>query len=166
MDLFLVRHGIAEESAGSDGDARRALTEEGRKRLRREVEGLERLGVRFDRVLHSPLLRAQETAELLEPVCDGEMEVARELADVPSTELFDRVRATTFEKVALVGHEPWLSELLAWLVLGRDGNDGRARGGFDVQKGGVVHVTGTVQPGAMKLVAFYPPSALRKLARR
>lgn len=167
MDLFLVRHAVAEENASQGCDERRALTPEGIKRFRREIPGLERMGVRFDRVMHSPLLRAQETAEILAPACDGELEVAHELATEPCEALLARIVSARVERLALVGHEPWMSQLLAWLVFGWKVYDSEAHAGlFDFQKGGVAHVIGEPRPGAMKLAAFYPPSSLRKLARR
>lgn len=167
MELFLVRHAAAEDVAPQGADERRALTPEGAKRFRKQVRGLERLGLRFDRVLHSPLLRAQETAELLLPACDGELEVAHELATEPAEDLLARIGAAPAERVALVGHEPWLSRTLAWLVFGWKVYDSSARMGlFDWEKGGVAHLVGDPRPGTMTLVAFYPPSSLRKLARR
>jgi phosphohistidine phosphatase len=59
MDLYLIRHAIAED--GDDDDAR-PLSAKGAKKFKQAVKGLRALGVRFDRVLHSPRRRAVETA--------------------------------------------------------------------------------------------------------
>ena len=167
MDLYLVRHGIAEDATEEIDDASRALTPKGRKRFVRGVRGLARLGVRFDRVVFSPLLRAQETAELLVPICDGELEVDCALAEPPCDELVGRLAQRTEERLALVGHEPYLSHLCGWLLFGwRVFEDRAAARTFTLEKGGVVHLRGELVPGSMSLVAFYPASALRKLARR
>lgn len=154
MELFLIRHAIAEDGAD---DAARPLSAEGKKRFRREVKGLEALGVRFDRLLHSPRRRAVETAELLASLVDGECEVSALLTAAPSDELLAQLHGRT---VALVGHEPHLSALLAWLLVGAPG-----RGAFVLKKGGVARLEGKPAPGGMRLVALLPPKVLRELGR-
>jgi phosphohistidine phosphatase len=167
MDLYLVRHAIAEDATEEQDDALRPLTRAGRKRFAREVRGLARIDVGFDRVLFSPLLRAQETAELLAPICDGELEVDSALAQSPGEELVERLARRTEERLALVGHEPYLSHLCGWLMFGwRVFEDRASARTFTLEKGGVAHLRGAPVPGSMSLVAFYPASALRKLARR
>jgi phosphohistidine phosphatase len=116
MELYLVRHAAAEERAPNGRDEARALTPSGRREFARVARGLGHLGVEFDQLLHSPLLRAQETADLLAPLVVGGTVVTGELARDPSTELFP---LCTGLRIALVGHEPWLCELCAWLVTDR-----------------------------------------------
>lgn len=158
MELYLIRHAEAEERAPSGRDEARALTPRGRREFARAARGLERLGVEFDQLLHSPLLRAMETADLLSKLVAGETRVASELARDPSTELFARC---TGLRVGLVGHEPWMSELAAWLVVGE-----RAyASSFAFKKGAVAKLEGELAPGAMRLAAFWPPSALAELGR-
>lgn len=154
MDLFLIRHAIAEDGAD---DAARPLSDEGTKRFRQEVKGLEALGVRFDRLLHSPKRRAVETAELLAPLVDGEYEVSALLTEAPSDKLFAQLHGGA---VALVGHEPYLSALLAWLVVGAPDE-----GDFVLKKGGLARLEGEPEPGGMRLVALLPPKVLRELGR-
>jgi len=172
VKLHVIRHAVAEpqdehrdEHGGND--ARRGLTPRGAERFARAVEGLERLGIRFDLVLTSPLRRAVETAELLAPICTGEFETCAELASTPDEALLDRLAHAPFENVALVGHEPHASRLAVWLATGwRAHGDTPPQGGFALEKGGVLILEGEPRPGGMRLVASYPPSALRKLARR
>ena len=64
MELYLVRHAIAEDRADA-GDDERALTEAGRAKMIRATQGLRKLKVRPDLILTSPLRRARETAEIL-----------------------------------------------------------------------------------------------------
>src|SRR4030095_13513133 len=85
----------------------------GRTRFSQAVMGLQRLKVRFDRLYHSPWLRAVETAELLAPVLDGKAVCSPALARAPSQDVLD---ALDGRRVALVGHEPWLGELVALLA--------------------------------------------------
>jgi phosphohistidine phosphatase len=154
MDLTLVRHAIAEP--GED-DAARPLSPKGKRRFREVVQGLDALGLRFERVLHSPALRALQTAELLGPV-SGSLEVSTLLAKEPSLAL---LKALTGGSVALVGHEPWLSRLLAWLTTG-EAKQGHL---FVLRKGGVALLEGTPEPGGMRLAGLLPPKVLRRARR-
>ena len=86
VSVTLIRHAIAED--GPD-DAARPLSKEGRRRFRKSVATLARLGVRFERVLHSPKRRALETAELLRPMCDGDFEVTPLLTQPPGSVVSD-----------------------------------------------------------------------------
>jgi phosphohistidine phosphatase len=161
MELALVRHAVAEpkSAGGDDTDADRALTRDGRRRFRRVSAGLERLELRFDRLLHSPLRRAIETAELLEHLVDGPIESEPLLATTPSDALLARVKGV---RPALVGHQPWLGELLSWLVLG-DPSRGSA---WEWKKGGVALLEGDPEPGGMQVKAFLSPGVLRCVGRR
>lgn len=152
MELYLVRHAIADD--GQDDD-KRPLSPKGKKRFKQIAAGLAALDVRFDRVLHSPKLRALETAELLTPLLRGELEVTDLLAAAPGKELLEQLHG---KRVALVGHEPWLSMLLAWLVTG-DAGHGR---GFELKKGSVARLDGDPVPGGMALTALLPPKLLRE----
>jgi phosphohistidine phosphatase len=65
LNLYLVRHGLANWPSWPGSDAERPLTPEGERIIRAEGAALARLGLRPDLVLHSPLVRARQTAELL-----------------------------------------------------------------------------------------------------
>jgi phosphohistidine phosphatase len=157
MNLYVVRHAIAVPRRSDLEDALRPLTEKGRLRFQAAVRGLARLGVRLDVVLHSPWLRALQTAELLEPLLEGELVETELLAMEPSAELLAELPDGD---VAVVGHEPWTSDLVAWLVSG----DPRAGATFSMKKGGVVWLEGTPEPGGMLLSGFWRPRTLRELA--
>jgi phosphohistidine phosphatase len=159
MKLCLVRHAAAAPRQRAVPDAGRPLTQSGRVRFRRAVAGLRRLGLRFDRVYHSPKMRAVETADLLAPLLRGESVLTASLAHLPSASLVSEIRG---ESVALVGHDPWLAMLAAWLVTG----DRRMAGRFPMKKGGVILLEGDPRPGAMRLVAALPPKVLRRMGRR
>jgi phosphohistidine phosphatase len=126
MELYLIRHAEA-LPVGHDGvadDDRRPLTEAGRAHVRGVAEALQRLSVRFDKVVTSPLVRARQTADLL-----------AELGPAPAPEVVEcnalrpegkRRKLNRFllslgaESVAVVGHNPDLSRFLAWLIGGKD----------------------------------------------
>lgn len=149
MELFLIRHAIAED--GEDDDARR-LSDKGRKRFKDAVKMLEQLEVRFDRVLHSPKKRSVETARMLE----ARLQETPLLAQPPGTELL--LMFSTGNVVGAVGHEPHLSSLLAWLVLG-DADQGER---FELKKGCIVRLEGEPRPGQMRLRALLSPGSMRR----
>jgi phosphohistidine phosphatase len=158
MDLYVVRHAPAVPERADLPDEARPLTAEGRDRFQRAVKGMDRFGVRFDRMHHSPWLRAVETAELLTRLLDdgGETVVEAGLARPPDGHLLS---ALTGERVAVVGHEPWLSELVSTLVCGSTRHAPR----FDLRKGGLVWLRGDPRPRRMTLRAHLPPAALRRM---
>lgn len=151
MELTLIRHAIAEE--GPDDDAR-PLSKKGRKRFEQSVETLGALGFRFDRVLHSPRQRAVETAELLKPLCDGELESTNLLTKEPGVDLWELLQG---ERLAVVGHEPHLSSLLSWLVTGEPSGEN-----FELKKGAVAQLEGEPGPAGMKLLSLSQPKVLRR----
>lgn len=149
MDLFLIRHAIAEERRPGLLDADRELTEAGRTRFKAVVQSLDRAGFRFDRVYHSPWLRAAQTAELLAPITDGPMIPADGLAEPPDATFFAALQGSS---VACVGHEPWMSDAVALLTTGiPDGTWLRFK------KGGVAWLRGATVPTQMELRALLPP---------
>lgn len=118
MRIYLMRHGKAEDFAAG-GDSQRRLTAEGRQKVVLVALALAKMGIAFDAVFSSPLLRAWETATL---VADNlhprvQPEEALVLARGGSVrELLAPLRTRTDSQHALfVGHMPtmgeWLGEL-------------------------------------------------------
>lgn len=121
MMLYLVRHAIAEESSPSGRDSDRALTADGKVKMRRVAAGLAALEVRLDRILTSPFRRAVETAEILAAVLGGvETRVLPELAAGadPSAVLAALRAHRQVDALALVGHQPDLGYLASLLMTG------------------------------------------------
>ena len=120
-ELYLIRHGVAEERGDAwPDDEKRPLTDEGMSRMRKAARGLARLGVAFDVVLSSPLVRARQTAEIVA----GSIAPRPSLINIESlspgaghaalfTDLEKHARKT---RIALVGHEPGIGELAARLI--------------------------------------------------
>lgn len=149
MDLFLVRHAIAEERKAGLPDAERALTDKGYSRFKLVVRTLVRSGFRFDRVYHSPWLRAVQTAELLAPLNDGPMVEVEGLAVPPHPDFLASLEG---EHVACVGHEPWISDALSLLTTGNPNGSW-----LRFKKGGVAWLRGAPNPASMELRALLPP---------
>ena len=162
MDLLVIRHAIAAERVEGNDDAARPLTSKGIKRMKAVVRGLDNLGIELTRVLHSPWRRAAETAALLEPIIRGDLRDAlvptELLTGSPKAELLAQIAEQgVIGTVAVVGHEPWLGELLTLLAVG-DGRHGEA---IPLKKSGVAWLDGNATPGGMSLRALVPPRLLR-----
>jgi phosphohistidine phosphatase len=161
--LFLVRHAIAAEH-GEDwpNDAERPLTRKGIARMQDVARGLGALGVEIQVVLTSPLLRARQTAELLAAeLTPGPAVVVVSALEpgVAPTKVVDAIGAhATATGIALVGHEPGLGELAAWLV--------GARAPFPLKKGGVcrIDLAGVPPANPGQLIWLATPRMLRGLA--
>jgi phosphohistidine phosphatase len=125
MNLYILRHGIATDPdvAGFATDADRPLTSEGRRKLRRIANAMEALKLSFDLILSSPYLRARQTAEIVAEGLGGHQKL--ELSDTLTPggspekliELLNCLQPAP-ETVLLVGHEPYLSNLISLLVAG------------------------------------------------
>ena len=161
MRLLIVRHATA-VPRGTPGipDADRPLTRDGRARFRRTARGIVRQFDRPDALLTSPWLRATQTAAILAKAW-GRVEPKQTTALAGGSfeeqaALLDRFPREV--SVAIVGHEPYLSSLLA-RILGAHPADR-----LELKKGGValVEVPGKLADGGA-LVAFLPPGLLRRL---
>jgi phosphohistidine phosphatase len=162
--LYLVRHGIAAERGDAwPDDALRPLTHQGITRMRRGARGLRALGVSFDLVLTSPLVRAADTAAILAKAFDPRPDVRTTAALAPGgapTRLTDVLGAhPKAMSIALVGHEPGLGELAAWLI--------GAHEPLVFKKGGVCRIDTAAWPPDRRgrLVWLATPRMLRALDR-
>ncbi len=64
MQVYLLRHGIAEDGGAGVDDASRALTPEGRKKLQQVLRAAVKAGVVPSLIVSSPLKRAVQTAAM------------------------------------------------------------------------------------------------------
>lgn len=160
MDLVLVRHGIAEERGPGVDDFGRRLTTAGRARMEDAARGLARL-VTPQVVFSSPLVRAMETAEILrERFGLGRIRECPELAAPDYAALLEAVADADAEVAVLVGHEPWMGELLSYLLTGDPG-----LAAVTFKKGGAALVRSAGEPraGSCWLEWLVPPGVLRRL---
>jgi phosphohistidine phosphatase len=137
FELYLIRHGLAEERGDAwPDDGKRPLTEDGMESMRKEARGLARLGVVLDVVLSSPLVRARQTAELVA----GGLEPRPPIVNVESLTpdgsyaavVADLEKHARKRRIALVGHEPAIGELAARLI--------GSRHSFEFKKGAVCRI--------------------------
>jgi phosphohistidine phosphatase len=159
MEILIVRHAIAGERDPRKwaDDRGRPLTPEGVKRFRRVARHLGKVAPRVDAVWASPLARAWQTAEILEREAGWpapqELAALEPDADPAGVLAFVAARRGA-DRVALVGHEPALHELLSLLL-------GGSAGGvyLEMKKGGaaLVRCEGEVRAGAAQLLWLLPP---------
>ena len=119
MNLYLIRHAIAEEESPSGEDSQRELTDKGAKKMRLIAKGLRTLGVEFDLILSSPYLRATQTAEILSEVFKKKKFVLSDHlipAGDPNLLIAEINEKHTVDSLAIVGHEPYLSTLVSLLT--------------------------------------------------
>src|SRR5262245_43108306 len=122
MRIYLLRHGeaVTKDDPSIASDADRPLTFEGLKRTRQAAEGLKALEISFDAVFTSPWLRAQQTAEI---ACDalGLREKLMDMEELAGDRSIEEVmnalvRYTSLSNIMLVGHNPLLPHLAAYLL--------------------------------------------------
>ncbi len=117
MLLYLARHG---EAGGHARDALRSLTERGRNATAAVYrEAAQRIETPIRTLLCSPLQRARETAELALQYLPLDVASATPteslLPDKTPASVCDRLDHCDHWPVLLVGHQPLLGDLLAWL---------------------------------------------------
>jgi phosphohistidine phosphatase len=121
MMLYILRHATAEEAANSD-DGARQLTERSKEKMRGAAAGLRAMGLKFDVILTSPLVRAAETAEIVSAAYENNPppQVVPALATgVPANEAVTALRGfAKDDHVMIVGHEPQLSAVASILLTG------------------------------------------------
>jgi len=161
MKLLLIRHAIA-VPRGTPGieDDERPLTPRGRRRFRRAARGLARIVAAPDLILASPLPRAWATAEMAARAwrsCAPTRTPA--LAHGTVDEVLAVLRTHARRRlVAVVGHEPMLSALLARLLGAADAER------LAFRKGGAALVDASAPESGGRLVWFLKPRLLRTLS--
>jgi phosphohistidine phosphatase len=120
MDIYLLRHGIAEDTAPGGHDSERALTREGREKLNGILKRAREAGVVPGVILSSPYRRAVETAEIAAEILNHKGKIVCTPALTPNAspgEAWQEIRRYANEEaVLLASHEPLLSSLLAHLL--------------------------------------------------
>lgn len=137
MELYLLRHAIAEEHSASGRDADRKLTAEGVDKLRQVAKFAASVGVRPSLILASPYIRAMETAAAAARVLEYKGEILKTEGLTPgasSADAWAEVRAHRQEEsILLVGHEPLFSSLASSML-------GSARVMVDFRKAALVRI--------------------------
>ena len=120
ITFLLIRHGIAEDPRSGLRDQDRALTPEGWDRTRAAMRGLLARGYLPTRGVSSPYRRAAETlvclrettAEGFPVACWEGLEPGSSLAEAEDWLRALAAEAQPFDTFAVVGHQPFMSELI------------------------------------------------------
>jgi phosphohistidine phosphatase len=163
LELYLVRHGVAAER-GDDypDDSKRPLTANGIAKMRKEASALDALGVSFDLILTSPLVRTRQTADALAQGMAAPPPIQATDALAPAgtsaAVIKELAKHMRLARIALVGHEPNMGELAARLI--------GARAPLPFKKGAICRIDFEVFPpkGTGALIWFATPKMLRALA--
>lgn len=123
MNVFFLRHGEAgNRVAIPSKDFERSLTETGKIEIEKIAYSLERMDLEFDKIATSPLARAHETAEIVAKAQrkPDKVESWDELRPEGNRlDLFRRLSKMRQDAdVLLVGHEPYLSNLIGEIISG------------------------------------------------
>jgi len=137
MQLYILRHGIAEDGKPGGDDSDRALTSEGKKKLREILQVAQKAGVSPTLIVSSPYRRAVETARAAVDVLGYKDKVLETNALIPSSDpksVWEEIRVHKSEpELMVVGHEPLLSMLTGYLLAAPSLS-------VDLKKGAIVRI--------------------------
>jgi len=138
MNLYLLRHGLAVDASqpGIGQDAERPLTPKGKRRLRDIARAIGTLKLSIDVIFSSPYVRAKQTAEIVGNALNRRKRLNFTEALTPGgnprllIQQLNDLRPTP-KSILLVGHEPYLSKLIALLTSGNTNME------IELKKGGL-----------------------------
>lgn len=167
MELLIIRHAIAadreEFAVSGQPDAERPLTAFGRRRMRKNVRGLRRVGPTPEVIASSPYVRAAETARIVADAFGVESVETLEVLTPehhPSDLLPWLSQQSRDAVVAVVGHEPHLGILVSWLVGGVEAPN------VELKKGGMclLDLGDRLEAGTAVMRWLLKPTHLRAIA--
>ena len=165
MHLYLIRHGIAvdREDPNCPPDTERPLTPKGMKRSHAAALGLRALGIKPDAVLTSPWLRAAQTAEIF---CETIGYPTKKIISTDALkgtsatpDLLRELQSLRADVVFCFGHEPHLHQVIGYVLHTHAKIT-------ELKKAGIAVLDlERFAPPQGRLLALYPPSTLRLLAK-
>ena len=153
MQLYFLRHGEADWPGWTKPDDERPLTDFGKKEVRQLAKFLNRLKVRPDLVVTSPLPRALQTAEIAAKGLKAKLRQDEALEPgFGISELSTVLKRHRSKVLMLVGHEPDFSSVISALT-----------GGFvKMSKAGVALIDIDPETEKGRLLWLFPPKFARK----
>ena len=109
MNIFLIRHTIAEAATHLKKDRERELTEEGIKTLKESINNWKSKVYSFDIILSSPVKRALRTAEIIADCYNYKDEIIKKNSLAPGSTVNSIIRLVESfrgERMAFIGHQP------------------------------------------------------------
>lgn len=123
MELLIIRHGKA-ENAGvvPGGDAARPLSEYGNQQFRKVAQWINEHQNSPDLILHSPLVRTTQTAQILQDVVELNDELCYPQNwlgfGLNLESLISFVRSSEHQRIAIIAHMPDVARCTADLIGG------------------------------------------------
>ena len=137
MEIYLLRHGIAEDGKPGLDDADRALTAEGRRKLRQVLRVAADADLRPDLIFSSSLKRALQTSEIAKEALGYKDRIFQTDALTPGSSpehVWHEVRAhKDAGSLMLVGHNPLFAQLAAYFL-------GSSEVQVDFKKGAIMRI--------------------------
>jgi phosphohistidine phosphatase len=168
VELYILRHGKAQEHTQNiASDAKRQLTNTGKKELECIAKSMNVLDIKVDGVISSPLIRAKQTAEITLKhlkTRKKSIEIWNELK--PEINVDKTIQKLTALKptssVLLVGHEPHLTNLIG-AIISTTSNPVN----ISLKKGGLVHIRCNLVKTKIlgSLRSIMTPKQLKKLCQ-
>ena len=163
LTLHLIRHAsAAERGPNYPDDSKRPLSGKGLKQSQALCKFFKTLKLDPDRLFSSPYTRAAQTAEALETLLKkGPSHYLNSLADDDYDKLLADVHAglePQDKTIALVGHEPYLSELASYLLSGQSSTLS-----INFRKAALMTLRGRLAPKQMQLQWLVPSSIYKHL---
>lgn len=120
MELYLFRHGIAEDAKPGQSDSERALTPEGKRKLRSVLKTATEADLAPTLMLTSPYKRALQTAQIAGDVLKYRGELLQTEALLPASKpaaVWEEIRVHRDEaQVLMAGHDPLFTDLAGYLL--------------------------------------------------
>jgi phosphohistidine phosphatase len=153
MELYFLRHGEADWPDWKKSDDERPLTKRGKKQMRDVAKFLDRLKVRPDLIVTSPLPRAAQTAEIAADYLKAKLRKDELLAPgFGASKLPTVLKRHRAKVLMLVGHEPDFTQVISELT----------GASLKLSKGGVALLDVDPESEEGKLLWLFPP----KFAKR
>ena len=153
MQLYFLRHGEADWPNWTKPDDERPLTDFGKKEVRQVAKFLDRLKVRPDLIVSSPLPRASQTAKIAAEYLKAKLRQDESLTPgFGMSELRTLLRRHGSKVLMLVGHEPDFTTVISGLT-------GTS---LKLSKAGVAMIDVDPDSEEGKLLWLFPPKFARK----
>src|ERR1043166_276124 len=153
MQLYFLRHGEADWPHWSRPDDERPLTDFGKKEVRQVAKFLNRLKVKPDLIVTSPLPRASQTAEVAAEKLRAKLRQDEALEPgFGISELMALLKRHGLKVLMLVGHEPDFTSVISALT----------GASLKLSKAGVALVDIDPETEKGRLLWLFPPKFARK----
>jgi phosphohistidine phosphatase len=153
MELYFLRHGEADWPEWKKSDDERPLTKRGKREMRDVAKFLDRLKVRPDLIVTSPLPRATQTAEIAADYLKAKLRKDELLAPgFGASKLRTVLKRHRARVLMLVGHEPDFTQVISELT----------GASLKLAKAGVALVDVDPESEEGKLLWLFPPKFAKK----